>query len=219
MFWPPVGSATRSNRHCALPHLIAPQGAQEGRHRHRCALPVPLVPATPLPPREGAPSIASLLHVCGCTAPAGSLRRRRSATEDALLLGGCSATESGAARPATDPLQAFLPLCQASQCTAAGLLRQGAASQRTSRTAPAVWPPARVWAGGQRGGKRAPTPLAGRCAPWLYAWSFTGRAVCYRAPGAGPCSCPLTASHDGGVHGGGRHAHQAKHTQEAPMAL
>ena len=130
MFWPPVGSATRSNRHCALPHLIAPQGAQEGRHRHRCALPVPLVPATPLPPREGAPSIASLLHVCGCTAPAGSLRRRRSATEDALLLGGRSATGSGAARPVTDPLQAFLPLCQASQCTAAGLLRQDPASLR-----------------------------------------------------------------------------------------
>jgi hypothetical protein len=28
MFWPPIGSATRANRGCALPHLIAPQGAQ-----------------------------------------------------------------------------------------------------------------------------------------------------------------------------------------------
>ena len=27
-FWPPVGVATRSNRHCALPHLIAPRGLQ-----------------------------------------------------------------------------------------------------------------------------------------------------------------------------------------------
>jgi hypothetical protein len=82
MFWPPVGSATRSNRHCALPHLIAPQGAQEGRHRHRCALPVPMVPATPLPPREGAPSIASLLLVpCG---DAGAPLRPPSSWEVAL---------------------------------------------------------------------------------------------------------------------------------------
>ncbi len=57
-FRPPVGSATRSNRRCALLHLIAPQGAQEGRHRHRCALPVRLIPATPQPPREGALPIA-----------------------------------------------------------------------------------------------------------------------------------------------------------------
>jgi hypothetical protein len=28
MFWPPIGSATRSTRRCALPHLIAPRGAQ-----------------------------------------------------------------------------------------------------------------------------------------------------------------------------------------------
>jgi hypothetical protein len=27
-------------------------------------------------------------------------------------------------------------------------------------------------------GQRVPTPLAGRCAPWSYVWSFTGRAVC-----------------------------------------
>jgi hypothetical protein len=28
MFWPSIGSATRSTRRCALPHLIAPRGAQ-----------------------------------------------------------------------------------------------------------------------------------------------------------------------------------------------
>ena len=28
MFRPPIGSATRSPRRCALPHLIAPRGAQ-----------------------------------------------------------------------------------------------------------------------------------------------------------------------------------------------
>ena len=46
-----------------------------------------------------------------------------------------------------------------------------------------------AWAGG-RVGQRAPPPLAGRCAPWLDERSFTGRAVCCRAPGAGPCSSP-----------------------------
>ena len=30
MFWPPVGSATRSNRRCALPHLIAPNTPSRG---------------------------------------------------------------------------------------------------------------------------------------------------------------------------------------------
>jgi hypothetical protein len=29
MFWPPIGSAMRSTRRCALPHLIAPRGAQQ----------------------------------------------------------------------------------------------------------------------------------------------------------------------------------------------
>ena len=88
-----------------------------------------------------------------------------------------------------------------------------------------MWPPARacqagLGAGGPRAHaparrgtgvgwraawrQRAPTPLAGRCAPWLDEWSFTGRAVCGRAPGAGPCSCPLTARRGGGGHDGGR---------------
>ena len=53
MFWPPVGAATRSNSRCALPHLAAPQGAHEGRHRRRCALPVPWIPLAPSPPHGG----------------------------------------------------------------------------------------------------------------------------------------------------------------------
>ena len=49
-FLPPVGSATRSNSRYALPHRSAPQGAQEGRHRRRCALPVRLILLIPTPP-------------------------------------------------------------------------------------------------------------------------------------------------------------------------
>jgi hypothetical protein len=49
-FLPPIGSATRSNSRYALPHRSAPQGAQEGRHRRRCALPVRLILLTPTPP-------------------------------------------------------------------------------------------------------------------------------------------------------------------------
>jgi hypothetical protein len=52
--------------------------------------------------------------------------------------------------------------------------------------------------------QRAPTPLVGRCAPWLYEWSFTGRAVCCRAPVASRVLLPLTARRGGGAHGGGR---------------
>ena len=52
-FWPPVGSATRSNGRCVLPYQLAPQGAHEGRHRRRGTLPVPLMPATPQPPLGG----------------------------------------------------------------------------------------------------------------------------------------------------------------------
>jgi hypothetical protein len=43
---------TRSNSGCALPHLHTPRG-HSGKHRHRCALPVTLVPVTHHPPHEG----------------------------------------------------------------------------------------------------------------------------------------------------------------------
>ena len=136
------------------------------------------------------------------------------------------ATVHRTVRPASDPLRACLPPCMVSQCNARGLRRQGPASLRV----PAGRPPrcgrqhGRVrraavladrgrtllarrgtgvdWRAAWR--QRAPTPLAGRCAPWLYEWSLTGRAVCCRAPGAGPCSCPLTARRGGGGQDGGR---------------
>ncbi len=80
-----------------------------------------------------------------------------------------------------------------------------------------VWPPAKaVWrarglAAHARAGRgagvgwraawwqRAPTPLVGRCAPWLDEWSFTGRAVCCRAPVAGRVLLPLTARRGSGA--------------------
>src|SRR5262249_33199955 len=50
--WPPVGAATRSNRHCALPLRSAPE-RHSGRHRRRSALPVPLVLLSPQAPLTG----------------------------------------------------------------------------------------------------------------------------------------------------------------------
>ena len=47
--------------------------------------------------------------------------------------------------------------------------------------------------------QRAPTPLVGRCAPWLDEWSFTGRAVCCRTPVAGRVLLPLTARRGSGA--------------------
>jgi hypothetical protein len=176
-FRPPVSSATRSNSCCALPHLIAPQGAQEGGHRRRYALPVPLLAVAPNP-LQGLCGSLTLLHGGGCTAPT------------------------------TGPPLSVLPPCKRLECTAAGLLRQGPASQR----APAGRPPrsdrqrkcracqagrgaggprslalcvpgdrrrprmpdaAQAWAGGQRGGSVPPPPLASRCAPLYIEWSFT----------------------------------------------
>ena len=49
-----------------------------------------------------------------------------------------------AARTASVSRRALLPPCTASPCHARGLLRQGPASRRTSRTATAVWAPARA---------------------------------------------------------------------------
>jgi len=49
-FRPPIGSATRSNGRCALPHLHAPQGAHTEGTGNRCALPVPSLPPAPTPP-------------------------------------------------------------------------------------------------------------------------------------------------------------------------
>ena len=165
MFWPPVGSATRSNRRCALPPSIRPPGGAHGRHRRRCALPVPLIPATPAPPLRG---LCGSLRSCvsGCAAPATRLSCRT----------GVLSTWYGC----LSPLRASSS-CKALHCNAAGLLRQGLASQR----APAGRPPQSGRQRGQEGvlgglgagrrgmgvgwraawWQRAPTPLAGRCAP------------------------------------------------------
>ena len=62
---------------------------------------------------------------------------------------------------------------------------------------------AQAWAGGQRGGKRAPTPLAGRCAPWLDERSFI-RAVCCRV--ASRASAPAQAASGPAGEAGGRAA-------------
>ena len=69
--WPPVGSATRSNRRCALPHRSAPQGAHKEGTGAAALCPCHCFLLTPHPP-PGALRIAALLEVSGCAAPAGS---------------------------------------------------------------------------------------------------------------------------------------------------
>jgi len=65
-----LGNALTRTLRLASP--IRPPRGPGGRHRRRCALPVPLVPITPIPPHEGALPIAALLDGSGCAAPAGS---------------------------------------------------------------------------------------------------------------------------------------------------
>jgi hypothetical protein len=184
-FRPPVGTATRSNGCCALPYLHAPHGAQEGRHRHRCALPVPLGPATPLPPREGAPAIA---FAPACMRLCRSCRLRVTALPSRARLppkAGDVARHSAQDCSACVWLSAvFLPPCNARTVLPPG----SCVKVRPSR--PRCWRTAGagpVRAGGQTThtragrdtgegwraawGQRAPTPLVRRCAPRV------GRAV------------------------------------------
>jgi hypothetical protein len=51
-----LGNALDRTPRLASPHR--PPGGSQGRHRRRCALPVPLVPVTPHPPHEGVLQIA-----------------------------------------------------------------------------------------------------------------------------------------------------------------
>ena len=152
--------------------------------------------------------------------------------------GTSSTTVRGVARPAPRPLRAFLPPCKAAQCRAAGLLRQGPASLRTSRTATVGWPPAKAMGRARRasvladhgrrpcayrgqaaharagcgagGGRwtvwwqRAPTPLVRRCAPRVGRAVFHWPGCVLPGTGGGRVLLPLTASRDGGDHGGGR---------------
>jgi len=162
------GNALEPRLRLALP--TRPPRGSKGRHRRRCTLPVPRMPATPQPP------------------PGGSADRRRS-----CWFGGCTASVTG-------PLRPFLPSCKRVECTAVRLLRQGLAARRAPAGPPpssgcqrgqdGVSGGPRCWrtmvagpgrAGGQalytragRGagvgwraarGQRAPPPLAGRCAP------------------------------------------------------
>ena len=175
------GNAFQQPRRLAPPHR-PPRGSPR-RHRRRCAVPVPRVPVTPLPPHEGDLPIAAFLDGNGCAAPA------------------------------TGPLRSLLPPYKHLECNAVGLLRQGLASLRApagwpplpgcqhgqegvsdgpqcgERSAGAGWRAAR--------GQRAPPPLASRCAPRV------GRAV-FHWPGCVPrIGTPWKASHGrGGLAGG-----------------
>ena len=187
-------SARQRARTEAAPCLTnPPPEGHSGKHRRRCALPVPLLPAAPQPP-------LGALRIAG--APGGKRHRRscrflgrRSAPPWASSQRGC--------RPASVPLWSFLPPWKALQCTAVGLLRQGQALQASvladSGRRPCAcrgdWRPTRVPAAVracacvQRGGSVPPHPssvaalrgwtngllLAGLCAAghqWRVACSF-----------------------------------------------
>jgi hypothetical protein len=70
-FRPPVGAATRSNSRCALPHLVAPQGAAKEGTGAAALWPVQRLPVTPPSPHGDA---ADRVDSCGavwCTVPRG----------------------------------------------------------------------------------------------------------------------------------------------------
>jgi hypothetical protein len=135
-----------------LTHLAAPQGAHtEGTGAaalcpYRCFI-------SPLHPLKGALRIAyapagkRLCHSC----LRGKAGRRRAPWASSQH-GRRPATGSWVARSASAPLRALLPLCMASHCTAAGLLRQGPAS----RHSPAGRPPRAGRQREQEGGPGGP---------------------------------------------------------------
>src|SRR5262245_32466293 len=208
-FRPPVGSATRSNRRGALPHLIAPRvapkestGAATLCPCHGCL--------SPPHPRTGALPIAALLEVSSCAAPAtgplrsflppckrsycnarGLLRQGPASWRAPQLDGHRGLAASTGHRAGQASLDAGGPQSQALRVTG---------DRRRAHVPDA----AQAWAGGQRGGKRAPTPLAGRCAPWLDERSFTDRAVCCRV--ASRASAPAQAASGPAGEAGGRSA-------------
>ena len=174
MFWPPVGSATRSNRRCALPPRSAPRGAH-GRHRRRCALPVPRIPATPNP-LQGALRIADRswrsaavpllpLILCGRSSLLASVCTVMPQGACVKAWPRCAHPQDGHRGPtASEGTQA----CQAGLARAR---RGGGAEHGGGRSAGVGG--RTVW------GQRAPTPLVRRCAPRV------GRAVFY-SPGCVP---------------------------------
>ena len=106
----PPSARQRAQTDAAPCFTSLPPKGPGGRHRRRGALPVPLAPVTPRPPREGALPLALLLEVSGFAAPACSVwRHRRAALGFLRRPGSPRATESGSARPAPVPLRSFLP--------------------------------------------------------------------------------------------------------------
>jgi hypothetical protein len=179
-------------------------------HRLGNALEQPLRLAAPHRPPRGLQREAPAL-LRSARAPPSSLPRTPSqglCGSLPLLHGG------GCAAPSTGPLRSFLPPCKRLYCKAAGLLRQDLASLRApagplprsdrQRGRESVADGPRCWwisvVGPVRAGRgagvgwrpawwqRAPTPLAGRCAPWLYERSFTAGlcAAGHRGRGRAP---------------------------------
>ena len=118
-FWPPVGSATRSNGRCALPHLAAPQGAHTEGTGAAALCPCRWFCSPPNP-------LQRVLRIAG---PPGGQRLCRSCQFLGRLSVPPWASSQHGHRPAPTPRLSFLSPCKASQCTAAGLLHQGQALQ------------------------------------------------------------------------------------------
>ncbi len=145
-FRPPVGSATHSNRRCALPPLAAPQGAHmEGTGAAalcpcHCFL-SPLHPLTGALRIATAPACRRLCRPCRCL-----WRLSRAALS--VLPTGESPCHRGAGLLGL-LLSLYFPgslhTRLAMYCRRAPASRPGLAT-RTSRTATAIWPPAKaVW--------------------------------------------------------------------------
>ena len=143
MFWPPIGSATRSTRRCALPHLIAPRGAQR-------SAPAPL-------------HSARVMTSCHPPSPSCGGSANRCVPGGQRLCRSCLLLK--AARTASVSLRAFLLPCTASQCHARGLLRQGETPSGGGATpgTGAHRGPRRVGHGSQ---DVDATADGVRCAPW-----------------------------------------------------
>ena len=195
MCWPPIGSATRSNRCYAFPHLAAPQGPPRAR---ACGL-IPSLPRSALAPQTALwgwrAGSSRACHHMGLPAPDWRLGTSR----------GCSAHVALATRtlpPALDAppqgLASILVVCCSITAPAMGVCgparrwTSGAGTARAGRARSCLVELA--WAGRIPWGLGAPSPLPGRSG-WSFEWSFTGGCVLLRA-GLGGGHCPRTACWD-----------------------